>query len=190
MDCLHVANKRRGISGTVLRMDTRSLGFRDATFDSASMIEVLEHVDEPEKALREIARVLKPGGLLFISVPYRGFPFETHGVRFGGSIRGLRGIGVPIPFLTYMPLRLRQKFATAHVYGRTELQTKLDGAGFELSLVRFLLPALDDLEGYRDFGAPIAFLVDKIGKLTQLLERVYGERFGSTIVVVARRKLA
>jgi SAM-dependent methyltransferase len=39
-------------------------------YDSALCIEVLEHVPDPFLAVREIQRILKPGGLLILSVPH------------------------------------------------------------------------------------------------------------------------
>jgi SAM-dependent methyltransferase len=47
------------------------LPYEDASFDVVVCTQVLEHVDEPARALSEIARVLKPGGVTFLS---------THGV--------------------------------------------------------------------------------------------------------------
>jgi len=44
-----------------------SLPFQDGEFDAAWRIFVLEHIPNPEQALREIGRVLKPGGLLYRS---------------------------------------------------------------------------------------------------------------------------
>ena len=49
--------------------DCREMPFEDASFDSVICTQVLEHVNEPKTFLREIARVLKPGGVLLISVP-------------------------------------------------------------------------------------------------------------------------
>ena len=40
------------------------------TFDSAICTAVLEHLEEPEQALRECRRVLKPGGVAIYSVPF------------------------------------------------------------------------------------------------------------------------
>jgi SAM-dependent methyltransferase len=40
------------------------------TYDSALCLEVLEHIPYPLLALREIYRILKPGGVLVLSVPY------------------------------------------------------------------------------------------------------------------------
>lgn len=45
------------------------LEFPDATFDSISMIGVLEHIADQESVLKEFNRVLKPEGLLVINVP-------------------------------------------------------------------------------------------------------------------------
>lgn len=53
----------------ILRADTQRLPFGDAAFDRVICSEVLEHVDHPRRAARELARVLKPGGQLAVSVP-------------------------------------------------------------------------------------------------------------------------
>lgn len=53
----------------VARADTQRLPFADATFDRVICSEVLEHVDHPARAARELVRVLKPGGCLAVSVP-------------------------------------------------------------------------------------------------------------------------
>ena len=42
----------------------------DDFFDTALCTQVLEHLEEPEKALRECYRVLKPGGYALYSVPF------------------------------------------------------------------------------------------------------------------------
>lgn len=46
-----------------------ALPFDDATFDRAIAAEVLEHVDDDRGALHELARVVRPGGVLAVTVP-------------------------------------------------------------------------------------------------------------------------
>jgi len=44
--------------------------FQDDYFDSVICTQVLEHVDNLDKVLGEITRVLKPGGLCIVTVPF------------------------------------------------------------------------------------------------------------------------
>ena len=47
-----------------------ALPFADQTFDAALCMNVLEHVRHPDLCLQEICRVLKPGGMLYLMVPF------------------------------------------------------------------------------------------------------------------------
>jgi SAM-dependent methyltransferase len=49
--------------------------FPDAAFDKIILSEVLEHVPDDVEALRALKRVLKPGGLIAITVPNANYPF-------------------------------------------------------------------------------------------------------------------
>jgi len=59
--------KARGLDARL--MDPDVLPFEDASFDSALMDNVLEHIAEPAALLRELRRVLRPGGRVLIGVP-------------------------------------------------------------------------------------------------------------------------
>jgi len=53
--------------------DVTALALRDESFDLVISSEMLEHTDAPERALWELARVLKAGGLLVITTPNRAW---------------------------------------------------------------------------------------------------------------------
>ncbi|MBE9532040.1 MAG: methyltransferase domain-containing protein [Proteobacteria bacterium] len=45
------------------------LDFPDDSFDNVSMIAVIEHLEEPKRIVKEIARILKPGGHFIVTTP-------------------------------------------------------------------------------------------------------------------------
>jgi SAM-dependent methyltransferase len=61
------------LKGTV--GDVRELPFRNASFDAIYSMGTIEHFDETERAVHEMARVLKPGGRAIVGVPNRHDPF-------------------------------------------------------------------------------------------------------------------
>ena len=50
--------------------DAQHLPFRNKSIDTVVMLEVLEHIPDPEKVFKEIGRVLKPKGRLIMSMPF------------------------------------------------------------------------------------------------------------------------
>jgi SAM-dependent methyltransferase len=61
--------RRRGLHGAMLRGDAFALPFPDAAFDRVICAEVMEHVHDYRGAARELARVLRPGGRLAVTIP-------------------------------------------------------------------------------------------------------------------------
>jgi SAM-dependent methyltransferase len=67
-----VATERRTKRpGWVAADVTAHLPFRDAEFDLVVMLEVIEHIPDIPHMLREISRVLKPGGTAIVTTPNR-----------------------------------------------------------------------------------------------------------------------
>ena len=63
------ARARLGRGARLCRGDAARLPFCDGAFDRVYCSEVLEHVLEPEAVLREMRRVLRPGGFVVVSIP-------------------------------------------------------------------------------------------------------------------------
>jgi SAM-dependent methyltransferase len=53
-----------------VKVDVEALQFADASFDLILCNHILEHVSDPDQALRELHRCLTPGGLLVAQTPY------------------------------------------------------------------------------------------------------------------------
>lgn len=64
------STRNPGAVGRVVQLASRSpLPFADSTFSSVSLLDVLEHVWSEKEVLSEIHRVLKPDGVLVVTVP-------------------------------------------------------------------------------------------------------------------------
>lgn len=58
--------------------DMQRIPAADARFDTAISCETIEHVPDPLQALREVCRVLRPGGRLFLTTPNYAGPFGVY----------------------------------------------------------------------------------------------------------------
>ena len=86
-----------GASATAVRGNAYALPFADASFDRVIAAEVLEHLPDDVDAMTELARVLRPGGLIAVTVPRWGpekvcwaLSEDYHEVE-GGHVRIYRG---------------------------------------------------------------------------------------------------
>ncbi len=65
-----VASRRLGNRAKITQASIYELPYESNGFNIALCLEVLEHIEDDARAVREIARVLKPGGILIAAVPY------------------------------------------------------------------------------------------------------------------------
>lgn len=82
-DAIDRARERAGHLAEFLVGDLHNLPCEDGSFDLVTCFETIEHVADPDRALDELRRVLRPGGLLLLSSPNRdvyvsGNPFHLH----------------------------------------------------------------------------------------------------------------
>jgi SAM-dependent methyltransferase len=100
-----------------------ALPFADDSFDLILSHEVLEHVQDDARVIREMVRTLRTGGRLMLFVPNRGYPFETHGIYW----RGKYHFG-NIPLVNWLPRRWRDRLAPhVDVYTTRDLERLFAG---------------------------------------------------------------
>ena len=169
----------------VTRADLQAIDFPANSWDYALLNEVLEHIPDDKKALEEVYRILRPGGLLFVFSPNRWFPFETHGVRLKHSHRR-----VPhwFPFIPYVPLGLGRKFFDywARNYGQRELACMIEAKGFVILERTFVWMTFEDISGRQPWfiklmKPPLRFLSNTLEKCPIV------NRFGVSQVFVCRK---
>ncbi len=102
------ACRSRGVT-RVVRGSAAQLPFVDASFDVALCLDVLEHHEDDLAVSRELARVVRPGGLVLATVPCFGFLWGPHDVlshhvrryRMPGFLALLRRAGLNVLRASY-----------------------------------------------------------------------------------------
>lgn len=107
------ATARRYFHKPFVQGDARAMPFRDGEFDAAWSIWVLEHVPNPEMALAEMRRVIKPNGLLLLYPAFMVSPLAAEGYH----MRPFRDFGVKGKLIKLsMPVRESPLFWVAYVF--------------------------------------------------------------------------
>ena len=137
------------------------LPFPPDHFDLILSHEVIEHVGDDRAAIREIFRVLKPGGRLVLFCPNRGYPFETHGIYWHGKYHFGN-----IPLVNYLPRRLRDRLAPhVKVYNNNDLNGLLSGLPTRMIDRRIVFGAYDNIiERYPRFGKTLRAVLHALEK--------------------------
>jgi SAM-dependent methyltransferase len=155
-------------SAHILNAAGEFIPLASSTLDLILSHEVLEHVQDDRLAIREMVRLLKPGGRIMLFVPNRGYPFETHGMYW----RGKYYFGNK-PFVNYLPRRLRNKLAPhVRVYSKGDLQKLFEGYPVQFIERTIIFGAYDNI--IARFGA----LGRILRGILQFLERTPLKAFG------------
>jgi SAM-dependent methyltransferase len=164
-------NRFGAVQGDALR-----LPFADGTFDRIIASEVLEHIPDDVAAMTELARVLKPGGSMAVTVPRCGPEFvnwvlsdEYHDVP-GGHVR---------------------------IYRRSVLERRLSSAGLSTTgshhahglhspywWLRCLVgPSNDANPAVAAYHRVLVWDIEKAPRVTRTAERVLSPLIGKSLVV-------
>ena len=174
-----------GLEGQIVNGDAEKLPFEDESFDRVSSNGVLHHTPDMPAALREIRRVLVPGGEARVIVYNRNSLhyvfgqmivagiFERGLVRERGSMAGVMSAGVEYSSIGARPL--------VRVYSPRQMRRHLRNAGF-----------VDVRTRVRHFKAedafPVAMLEKRITRFRDpdVLDRI-GRRAGWYVIAIGRR---
>ena len=150
---------RRGI-GVQIIGDTQALGIADATFDVVLCTEVLEHLPEPQQAVDEMFRVLKPGGQLLLTTR---FLFPIH--------------DAPHDYFRYTKYGLRHLLRRFEIL---ELHEETDAVGTLAVLVQRLGMQAQTL-GWRPLRAIWLLAAQAVRPLSFLITEEYGDSRRTTL---------
>ncbi|MEN8265184.1 MAG: class I SAM-dependent methyltransferase, partial [Nitrospirota bacterium] len=140
----------------MLVSDARDMELKSSTFDGVVCFNALSHIPEHKRVLKEVYRVLKPGGRFIFNIP--------------------NYLSVYLPFGLYV--NLRKKSITRDVYTRwytfNEIKNDLEELGFSIEKVKgqfhfptstpsFLLPFLKNIDrglrnGFMVKLSPVLFI--------------------------------
>ncbi len=136
---------RQSDSGIIVG-DLQRAPLPDAWFDMVLLNETAEHIPDDAQGLREVSRVLKPGGMLALFSPNRRYPFETHGVYLRASGRYLPPY---VPLVPYIPLALGQRLLRypARNYWPDELRALVRQAGFRIVATGYVWQTFENISG-------------------------------------------
>lgn len=141
--------------------DITKIPERDASFDAVMCIEVLEHVPYPVDALRELTRLLCPGGYLIVTAPfcslthmapyfyqtgYSRYFYEYWFEKFGLNIMDLQHNG---NYFEYLAQEIRRIPQVSNDYARTQI----DKQGYVLieQIIDLLSGLSDKAEASKEF---------------------------------------
>lgn len=138
----------------------------DASRDTIVLVNVLEHIEDDDRALSEFYRILRPGGHLLLFVPALSFFYSA----------------------------LDEVLEHYRRYHLTPMRRQVEAAGFAVIVARYMdvlgiLPwwLVNTIGGKRELDPRMTRLYDRIGiPVTRAVERVIPPPIGKNVLIAAR----
>jgi SAM-dependent methyltransferase len=172
-----VEGRKRG-SDALVQAAGEALPFADGALEVVVLNEVIEHVADDRATLREVARVLTPGGVAVIYAPNRLYPFETHGIYVGK-----RYVFGNIPLVNWLPDAIRDRLVPhARAYTAWGLRRIAAASGMTVVDHSYVYPGFDNV------AARVPALARLLRTVCYRAERSnVWRRFGLSHLLVLRR---
>jgi SAM-dependent methyltransferase len=191
-----------GVPGEFRVSDAENLDFAGDSFDIVYSHGVLHHTPDIEAAVREVHRVLKPGGRAIVMLYHRGSYNYRIGIRVlrragAGLLRSEGGIrivnrltGEPVASLREHAASLRN--AEGQFSGAELLNQSTDGAGNPLARVYSRREALELFKDFREVELRTYFLnkrfIPVVGNLLpRSIESMLASRWGWHLWIYAKK---
>lgn len=151
---------RQRVSGAEFtQMDARHIPY-ESKLDAIGAFDMLEHIEEDEAVLQQICKALKPGGIVFITVPQHRWLWSA----------------------------VDESVCHARRYGANELRQKVCRAGFEVirstSFVSTLLPAMY-LSRLPQWNKPDMNINDVVGlRINPILNKIFEWFLGIELALI------
>jgi len=192
-----------GLTGDLRVADAENLPFPESSFDLVYSHGVLHHTPDLEKAIYEVHRVLRPGGLAMVMLYHR------HSYNYYINIMTLRRIGVRLLKFSWGPrlvkaltgedevrlTQLREQYLgdSERMLSRAEfLNQNTDGAGNPLARAITKREALDLFSRFGSVRTKVHFLnkrwIPLAGRIMpRLIEKNLASLFGWHLWIIARK---
>lgn len=148
--------KRMVNSDKLIVADSQNIPFKDNLFDSVFIIETFEHLINKKNTVFEIKRILKKDSALYISVPNKYFPIETHSIK----ILNKKIDGRYIPFLSMFDL-IHNRIGTADRFSLRKLIKLFPPSDFTLIGYDYLMPSYESNLILKNIMKPVSIIFEK-----------------------------
>ena len=171
--------RARGLT-RVSQAGADGLPFAENTFGLVTALDVIEHVDDDQGALREVRRVLRPGGSFLLTVPAYRFLW---GAQDDINLHKRRYVAPEI--------RERLRSAGLEVVRLTYINAVLFPAIAAVRLVRHVLPKPATVRSDFTFPAPrpVNFLLGQVFGAERFMVKRFDIPFGVSILALAQKPL-
>ncbi len=146
---IEIGRERLGVEGRAVTLE--EAGFPDNYFDAAAMSSIIEHLYNPFETLREVHRVLRPGGLLWFDAPNEDGLYMQFGNLY---MRLQRKDWVVVMAPTFPPYHVQG-------FNPKSLRKILDRAEFTLNEME-IVGAICEQQGDKSFRKKIEFEAAKV----------------------------